>query len=170
MSRTWQLDEALLEACNCQRWWFFFSLSEQSSSWLLSGFEDIFRLYVTSPYSFKCSSARFTYNTRKTHHKIMLQLTLPRCRLISQSTVRLVVCWSKVSSSLWNLLTVTSLHVCCGSHSVLQTACQQWAIWLRRVHSSQPDQGFSLTLLKAVVFVNRLQCLVASCCSRAFCD
>lgn len=36
--------------------------------------------------------------------------------LISQDRAR-VVRWCKVSSSLWNLLTVTSLHVCCGSHS-----------------------------------------------------
>lgn len=36
--------------------------------------------------------------------------------LISQDRAR-VVRWSKVSSSLWNLLTITSLHLCCGSHS-----------------------------------------------------
>lgn len=29
------------------------------------------------------------------------------------------VCWGKVSSSLLNLLTVTSLHICCGPHSAL---------------------------------------------------
>lgn len=39
--------------------------------------------------------------------------------LISQDRARLQR-WCKVSSSLWNLLTVTSLHVCCGSHSECQ--------------------------------------------------
>lgn len=41
--------------------------------------------------------------------------------LISQDRARLQR-WCKVSSSLWNLLTVTSLHVCCGPHSECREA------------------------------------------------
>lgn len=62
-------------------------------------------------------------------------------------SIKWEVCWGKVSSSLWNLLTVTSLHVCCGSHSVpLKRLVSAGPCDSDRDCLSHMDQGFSVTL------------------------
>lgn len=51
------------------------------------------------------------------------------------------VCWGKVSSSLLNLLTVTSLHICCGPHSALRRPGGRWALWQQQDCLYRADQG-----------------------------